>query len=545
MRVVFAPPKKPRRKWAGLCFLVLIAAGWLLALVVTGDIAAVEPAPFRAIEQGTWIEATPSLLYNLLLASFCGIGTAFNGFAGGVLVFCLAQLLACAFAFARACFWLYAKGARLWLALIFAVGFAALFPFARMVIQPHPGALIVVCLLLLTLGLIDAVADSCARMRRVVPVCVLLCLLAALLFFDLAMLAVVVPTLVVLSFTPSRVKGRLTVFSLIMLALCLAALLVAFPYFGWSGDPVVYLRESITPSVNVAYVLPLAVTVAVLVGVLLNRRLRYLLPFVPLLAFGALGLFLSPQHGLGLGLSYGAFAFCLPFLILVPVIREYRETKETLRERFSEKRAAIAELERDVRAEVACATLLAEMTERLGPDDGYIGLYVARGGELPLHSLALQLSALGYRTAYPILTSETKMDFFTTLGVSDEALFNTLFDSDPFGVTGRAQRLIAGGTGDAGGTGAWLDAPGADGVSGVFAAGLVRVEPVDIAALVVPGIAFDRDRYRLGRGRGLYDRYILRLDARVPVWGIGFHEQLAEVLPVEDHDEPLDGLVLA
>lgn len=71
------------------------------------------------------------------------------------------------------------------------------------------------------------------------------------------------------------------------------------------------------------------------------------------------------------------------------------------------------------------------------------------------------------------------------------------------------------------------------------------------AAVLVPGLAFDRTGGRLGRGRGYYDRFIAktRLEAGVagehpPLFiGYAFPGQLIDSVPTDSHDEPVDGLV--
>jgi 5-formyltetrahydrofolate cyclo-ligase len=68
--------------------------------------------------------------------------------------------------------------------------------------------------------------------------------------------------------------------------------------------------------------------------------------------------------------------------------------------------------------------------------------------------------------------------------------------------------------------------------------------------VLVPGLGFDTAGGRLGRGRGYYDRFIasVRRDAGEagecpPLFaGLGFREQVLPDLPMEDHDERLDGL---
>lgn len=63
---------------------------------------------------------------------------------------------------------------------------------------------------------------------------------------------------------------------------------------------------------------------------------------------------------------------------------------------------------------------------------------------------------------------------------------------------------------------------------------VLRVGEVDVA--VVPGVAFDREGRRLGRGGGFYDRLLVRLSDRCPAIGFAFDAQLVERVPEEPHD---------
>lgn len=52
--------------------------------------------------------------------------------------------------------------------------------------------------------------------------------------------------------------------------------------------------------------------------------------------------------------------------------------------------------------------------------------------------------------------------------------------------------------------------------------------------IIVPGLAFDRQRNRLGRGKGYYDR--LLATTPVPCIGLCFQFQLFEQIPTDPHD---------
>lgn len=67
------------------------------------------------------------------------------------------------------------------------------------------------------------------------------------------------------------------------------------------------------------------------------------------------------------------------------------------------------------------------------------------------------------------------------------------------------------------------------------------VPPQELDLVVIPGVGFDREGYRLGWGGGFYDRYLPGVrGAKV---GIAFGVQIVEVLPREAHDVRLDGVV--
>lgn len=65
----------------------------------------------------------------------------------------------------------------------------------------------------------------------------------------------------------------------------------------------------------------------------------------------------------------------------------------------------------------------------------------------------------------------------------------------------------------------------------------------EIDLVLVPGVAFDREGYRLGHGMAYYDRLLPRL-TRAHKVGVGFDFQLVDGVPVEPHDEVLDAIVV-
>ncbi|MBC8325704.1 MAG: 5-formyltetrahydrofolate cyclo-ligase [Verrucomicrobia subdivision 3 bacterium] len=63
----------------------------------------------------------------------------------------------------------------------------------------------------------------------------------------------------------------------------------------------------------------------------------------------------------------------------------------------------------------------------------------------------------------------------------------------------------------------------------------------EIALVILPGVAFDENCRRLGRGRGFYDRWLI--DIAGHKIGVGFDHQLIDAVPCELHDVKLDSVV--
>jgi len=61
--------------------------------------------------------------------------------------------------------------------------------------------------------------------------------------------------------------------------------------------------------------------------------------------------------------------------------------------------------------------------------------------------------------------------------------------------------------------------------------------------VIVPGVAFDRNKNRMGRGKGYYDRFFKKYK---PVKiGVGFDFQLMPKIPVAGHDIKMDKIITA
>ncbi len=65
-------------------------------------------------------------------------------------------------------------------------------------------------------------------------------------------------------------------------------------------------------------------------------------------------------------------------------------------------------------------------------------------------------------------------------------------------------------------------------------------DKIDI--IIVPGVAFDSRCYRLGRGKGFYDRYLRKVNSVLTI-GVCFDHQMLPEIPIEKHDIPVDRVI--
>jgi len=64
-----------------------------------------------------------------------------------------------------------------------------------------------------------------------------------------------------------------------------------------------------------------------------------------------------------------------------------------------------------------------------------------------------------------------------------------------------------------------------------------------IDLVFVPGLGFDRKNFRLGRGKGYYDRFLEQLGPHTLKVGLAYDFQLVDHLSVEEHDVPMDMVI--
>jgi 5-formyltetrahydrofolate cyclo-ligase len=69
------------------------------------------------------------------------------------------------------------------------------------------------------------------------------------------------------------------------------------------------------------------------------------------------------------------------------------------------------------------------------------------------------------------------------------------------------------------------------------------VDPADIDLVLTPGLAFDRRGYRVGYGKGYYDRFLARAGAKATRLALCFALQVLEDVPTASFDLPVDVIV--
>lgn len=132
-----------------------------------------------------------------------------------------------------------------------------------------------------------------------------------------------------------------------------------------------------------------------------------------------------------------------------------------------------------------------------------IALYKAIAGEVLLEPLFAICWKLGKRTCIPVFNPETKR--YEMAEVAAEARFST----------------------------------GHYGIQEPLAASRIAMDAIDLVA--VPGVAFDRNGNRLGRGGGYYDR--LLADFTGLSAAVAFDFQILPTIPCEPHDRPIDAII--
>lgn len=68
-----------------------------------------------------------------------------------------------------------------------------------------------------------------------------------------------------------------------------------------------------------------------------------------------------------------------------------------------------------------------------------------------------------------------------------------------------------------------------------------KVSPEEVELFVIPGVVFDKEGYRLGFGKGYYDR--LLKGVKSPKVGVAYSFQVVDKLPRDPWDVPVDIII--
>lgn len=72
---------------------------------------------------------------------------------------------------------------------------------------------------------------------------------------------------------------------------------------------------------------------------------------------------------------------------------------------------------------------------------------------------------------------------------------------------------------------------------------LYKINAGEIDLVIVPGVAFDIHRQRVGYGAGLYDRFLQNLRPGCMKVAIAFDIQIMDMVPAETHDIKMDAII--
>ncbi|HAW59996.1 MAG TPA: 5-formyltetrahydrofolate cyclo-ligase [Actinobacteria bacterium] len=73
-----------------------------------------------------------------------------------------------------------------------------------------------------------------------------------------------------------------------------------------------------------------------------------------------------------------------------------------------------------------------------------------------------------------------------------------------------------------------------------------KIRPVDVSHLdliIVPGCVFDLRGYRLGYGKGYYDRFLKKTTPKTTLVGLAYELQIVKEIPATAHDVPVHKII--
>lgn len=192
-----------------------------------------------------------------------------------------------------------------------------------------------------------------------------------------------------------------------------------------------------------------------------------------------------------------------------------QDRKKRLRNEILERRAQLTDTERQTYSEQICQQTIGILEERTllgggGPDSGALLTYMPFGHEVDVAPVMEFYLLQGKQVALPKINKEHRTLDLYYLSSPDELV---------------------------------------KGVWGIWEpsdqCALVK-DYREIAAVIVPGVAFDSAGGRVGYGRGYYDMLIrgMKLQgARPLLLAPAFRQQLVPRVPMDEHDQPVDMII--
>ena len=135
----------------------------------------------------------------------------------------------------------------------------------------------------------------------------------------------------------------------------------------------------------------------------------------------------------------------------------------------------------------------------------YVLMYHSLPDEVDTHSALDQLLAMGKKVLLPKVVSDTEMTIHEYTGA------DSLQPSEPYGILEPTTPELS-------------------------------IINCQLSIVVVPGMAFDRQGHRLGRGKGYYDRFLSRIPNIYKI-GVCFPFQMLESIPSESTDVVMDEVI--
>ena len=132
-------------------------------------------------------------------------------------------------------------------------------------------------------------------------------------------------------------------------------------------------------------------------------------------------------------------------------------------------------------------------------------MYHSLPDEVDTHSALDQLLAMGKKVLLPKVVSGTEMTIHEYTGQ------NSLMPSEPYGILEPTTPELS-------------------------------IINCQLSIAIVPGMAFDKQGHRLGRGKGYYDRFLSRIPNIYKI-GVCFPFQMLESIPSESTDVVMDEVI--